>query len=72
MNETAGRHVAVPGRGQRREPLQDAGHAVIAVLKGHDVLVTAVQPGQLHGQLVGLGTAVDQVHGLERLTVTPQ
>jgi len=32
MNEIAGRRVAVPGRGQRRQPLQIAGHAVIAVL----------------------------------------
>lgn len=61
----AGRYVFEPGRRLGGELVQIARHAVITITDGYHVLVAGVQPGQIQRQLVRLGTAVDQIHGLE-------
>lgn len=65
MVAMAGRLVLEPGHRQGGEPVQIARHAVITILDGYHVLVAGVQPGQIQRQLVRLGTAVHQIHGLE-------
>ena len=40
---------------------------VIAVPEWDDVEVSGVEPGHVHGEVVGLGAAVDEVDALQRL-----
>ena len=40
---------------------------MIRVSEGPEVKVSCVEPGHVHGEVVGLGTAVDEVDVVERL-----
>lgn len=56
-------HVEPPG-GLRRDAHDVGAHAVVAVAEGDDVELPRVEARQHHGQVIGLGPAVDEVHHL--------
>lgn len=43
------------------------GHAVVGVPEGDKVVIAGVEPGEVHGQVVGLTAAVDEVDNRQRV-----